>query len=58
MIVTRFRMSMRFTAVFEQVPEGRIGFVEELRGANTQGATLEAAWAKDKCGDCPAPLGP
>ena len=36
---------MRFTAVFEQVPEGYIGFVEELPGANTQGATLEEARA-------------
>ena len=34
---------MKFTAVFEQVPEGYIGFVEELPGANTQGATLEEA---------------
>ena len=34
-------MTMRLTAVFEQVPEGYIGFVEELPGANTQGATLE-----------------
>ena len=32
-----------FTAVFKQVPEGYIGFVEELPGANTQGATLEEA---------------
>jgi len=32
---------MKLTAVFEQVPEGYIGFVEELPGANTQGATLE-----------------
>ena len=31
---------MKFTAVFEKVPEGYIGFVEELPGANTQGATL------------------
>lgn len=29
------------TAVFQKVPEGYIGFVEELPGANTQGATLE-----------------
>jgi predicted RNase H-like HicB family nuclease len=28
-------------AVFMEVPEGWIGFVEELPGANTQGATLE-----------------
>ncbi len=32
---------MRFTAVFRKVPEGYIGFVEELPGANTQGETLE-----------------
>lgn len=38
-------MTMRFTAVFEQVPEGYIGFVEELPGANTQGATLQEARA-------------
>lgn len=34
---------MQFTAVFQEVPEGYIGFVEELPGANTQGATLEEA---------------
>ena len=33
--------SMRFTAVYVRVPEGYIGFVEELPGANTQGETLE-----------------
>ncbi|HMO81593.1 MAG TPA: type II toxin-antitoxin system HicB family antitoxin [Pyrinomonadaceae bacterium] len=32
---------MTFTAVFQKVPEGYIGYVEELPGANTQGATLE-----------------
>lgn len=32
---------MNLTAVFLEVPEGFIGFVEELPGANTQGATLE-----------------
>lgn len=31
---------MSFTAVFLKVPEGYIGFVEELPGANTQGKTL------------------
>lgn len=36
-------MGTRFTAVFRKVPEGYIGFVEELPGANTQGATLEEA---------------
>jgi predicted RNase H-like HicB family nuclease len=34
---------MQFTAVFQQVPEGYIGFIQELPGANTQGATLEEA---------------
>jgi predicted RNase H-like HicB family nuclease len=34
---------MAFTAVFIEVPEGYIGFVEELPGATTQGATLEEA---------------
>ncbi len=32
---------MQLTAVYMQVPEGFIGFVEELPGANTQGDTLE-----------------
>lgn len=36
---------MKFTAVFERLPEGYIAFVEELPGANTQGATLEEARA-------------
>lgn len=36
-------MQIEFTAVFQKVPEGYIGFVEELPGANTQGATLEEA---------------
>jgi predicted RNase H-like HicB family nuclease len=35
--------SMSFTAVFQKVKEGYIGFVEELPGANTQGATLKEA---------------
>jgi predicted RNase H-like HicB family nuclease len=34
---------MQLTAVFMQVPEGYIAFVEELPGANTQGATLDEA---------------
>ena len=34
---------MSFTAVYMQVPEGYIAFVEELPGANTQGATLDEA---------------
>lgn len=32
---------MQLTAVYSSVPEGFIGFVEELPGANTQGATLD-----------------
>jgi predicted RNase H-like HicB family nuclease len=36
-------MSLELTAVFQQVPEGFIAFVEELPGANSQGATLEEA---------------
>jgi predicted RNase H-like HicB family nuclease len=38
-------MDLQFTAVFRKVPEGYIGFVEEVPGANTQGATLEEARA-------------
>jgi predicted RNase H-like HicB family nuclease len=38
-------MALQFTAVFRKVPEGYIAFVEELPGANTQGATLEEARA-------------
>jgi predicted RNase H-like HicB family nuclease len=38
-------MDLQFTAVFREVPEGYIGFVEELPGANTQGATIEEARA-------------
>jgi predicted RNase H-like HicB family nuclease len=34
-------MQIQITKVFQQVPEGYIGFVEELPGANTQGNTLE-----------------
>jgi predicted RNase H-like HicB family nuclease len=41
-------MDLQFTAVFRKVPEGYIGFVEELPGANTQGATLEEARANLK----------
>ena len=36
-------MSMNLTAVYEKVPEGYIAFVEELPGANTQGATMDEA---------------
>ena len=36
-------MKLELTAVFRKVPEGYIGFVEELPGANTQGASLDEA---------------
>lgn len=36
-------MQIELTAVFQKVPDGYIAFVEELPGANTQGATLEEA---------------
>ncbi|MCL4539095.1 MAG: type II toxin-antitoxin system HicB family antitoxin [Bacteroidetes bacterium] len=32
---------MTLTAVFQKFPDGYVGFVEELPGANTQGRTLE-----------------
>ena len=38
-------MQIELTAVFRAVPEGYIAFVEELPGANTQGATLDEARA-------------
>lgn len=40
-----FPVQLEFTAIFRAVPEGYIAFVEELPGANTQGATLEEARA-------------
>ena len=36
-------MTVEFTAVYHEVPEGFIAFVEELPGANAQGATLDEA---------------
>src|ERR1035441_2987701 len=38
-------MDLQLTAVFRRVPEGYIAFVEELPGANTQGATMDEARA-------------
>jgi predicted RNase H-like HicB family nuclease len=38
-------MKAEFTAVFQPVPEGYIGFVEEIPGANSQGSTLDEARA-------------
>jgi predicted RNase H-like HicB family nuclease len=34
-------VDVKFTGVYRKVPEGYIGFVSEMPGANTQGATLE-----------------
>lgn len=39
---------MQMTAVFMPCPEGYIGFIEELPGANTQGATLDETRANLK----------
>jgi predicted RNase H-like HicB family nuclease len=36
-------MDLTLNAVYLKVPEGYIAFVEELPGANTQGATLAEA---------------
>ena len=36
-------MPLTLTAVFQRVPEGYIGYLEQLPGANTQGDTLEEA---------------
>lgn len=36
-------MTNSFSAVFEQVGDLWIGYVEELPGANTEGATLDEA---------------
>jgi len=38
-------LDITLTTVFERVPEGYIGYVPELPGANTQGKTLEEAKA-------------
>ncbi|MCA1616590.1 MAG: type II toxin-antitoxin system HicB family antitoxin [Acidobacteria bacterium] len=36
-------MKLTLTKVFLKVPEGYVGFVEELPGANSQGETLDEA---------------
>ena len=38
-------MKLKLTAVFRKFPEGYAAFVEELPGANTQGAPLAEARA-------------
>ena len=35
------RRHLELTAVYRKVPEGYIGFIEELPGANSHGRTLE-----------------
>lgn len=42
-------MTLELTAVYKRVPDGYVAFVEELPGANTQGATLEDA--REETGD-------
>jgi predicted RNase H-like HicB family nuclease len=39
------KMEIRVTAVIQETPEGYVAYVEELPGANTQGATFEEAQA-------------
>jgi len=39
-------MQLKLTKIFQKVPEGYIGFVEELPEANTQGETLEETRSK------------
>lgn len=41
-------MNITFNAVFKKVPEGYLGYVEELPGANTQGKTLDETRANLK----------
>jgi hypothetical protein len=36
-------MQIQLAVVFQNVPEGYIGFVDELPGVNPQGTTLEEA---------------
>jgi len=36
-------MDRTFNAVYLKVPEGYVGFIEELPGVSTQGASLEEA---------------
>jgi predicted RNase H-like HicB family nuclease len=38
-------MDYQLTAIYHKVHEGYVAFVEELPGANSQGATLEEARA-------------
>ena len=40
-VFDKLSLTMKFTAVFQKVPHGYVGFVEELPGANTQGEDLD-----------------
>lgn len=35
------KTELQITTIFEEVPEGYIGYIPEISGVNTQGATLE-----------------
>jgi predicted RNase H-like HicB family nuclease len=37
----RYKMNEKLTAVFEKSPYGYTGYIQELPGANSQGADLE-----------------
>jgi predicted RNase H-like HicB family nuclease len=39
--MVRSTRHLELTAVYRKVPEGYIGFIEELPGANSQGRTLD-----------------
>ena len=41
----KIEIEIKLTAVFRKFPESYAAFVEELPGANTQGATVEEARA-------------
>ena len=47
----RKTITLQLTAVYMEVPEGYVAFVEELPGANIQSETLEEATDLDKPGD-------
>ena len=42
-IIYEVNMQLKLTKIFKKVPEGYVGFVQELPGANTQAETLEEA---------------
>jgi predicted RNase H-like HicB family nuclease len=42
-IIYEVNMHLKLTKIFKKVPEGYVGFVQELPGANTQAETLEEA---------------